>query len=977
MSSKDASAERAIRESVVCMSTLRNLWDTDGLAPRTWQAALMIAGCKAKCAIRYADGNGFDYRLQTGRYKKASLLEYARQLIVDGANPGDSVWGSDIAERPTVEEREHLFRRKVHEVVSQCELFAGTYAAFRASLPDAEWAHALEEFMGGEDVIVRRVPAKSPNRRSAPAPTASSPAKPLLATPASSPAKPLLATPASSPAKSRPAKRARRDSTSSEDSGKDADFLAGEDSSSSSSDEGGGASSDDDVPLDRLALRGAPAEAEPEAEPAAAPHAWLDAILARVQACGEDRSARLQQFCDRFLPKSSDGLRKAALRETPARKIAAERSTCERADAILSARRRRLDAVEAFLHPDNLAREFVKPLRPVQLEILRESLALIDSKETNARVIIGSGVGTGKTFTTLVALRMCFMGVLGSIQIPGAMVIAPGHLIREWERECRESLRRAQVVKIDHDSLNLESLTAAYLRFYTLVFQAQKQPPESRCMPVFLVPAHVTNDDDCMRFLEKCPVDHLGVGIAVDEPHLTCKQIGKTSGDNLAGLLQHTPFHDEYIPVFLVTATPVVKSEEALTLLLAWGLQGVLTRECDDQVAQGLLDAVTIRPVSGEVDLTPEYAAYEIYTRRPKLDAERDEAIQIRAGHYVPAPDNPALRAGVEAACYLQKMGKSSLAYFDNKKGIQELREFVRAAGLTSWYFQEGDTPQSKRDEEFDRMLRDPNPVVLVTTIALCGTGTNLGGRMNVVMFIGMLQFDQATVLQCIARVARYPNVKATCALVFLPIDSYNTRTQYLWDKKRGQTATFAGTAMVKNAAAEVDEEGEQGRKQEVEDEDLYCILNGLDALAQFGLVLSPKAGCFSVLNISQLQPPTARRKLPSYLESMRRNIASAVHAAAAPPAIAAPPPAELPVRPSTPAELPAPPARSPTPPTPPPPSPARPLRTEFFSEGESDGAISKCRDWLSRHRGDGAAREREPDERPFGDDLDLDGMEY
>jgi hypothetical protein len=174
--------------------------------------------------------------------------------------------------------------------------------------------------------------------------------------------------------------------------------------------------------------------------------------------------------------------------------------------------------------------------------------------------------------------------------------------------------------------------------------------------------------------------------------------------------------------------------------------------------------------------------------------------------------------------------------------------------------------------------------VILMSTPAKIGTGTNLGEEMDIVIFCAPM-FGADTLLQCAGRVARYPNIWSTVVVyMFISQDRYSLRMQTLREKKTKGVDVFTGERIMAQPAAllaaaardgEAESEGST-TKPPAKLEQIFPIVTALYFLAQgeetarFALNLSSKAkACFELAPESQLQPPCKKEEARAQFKAM------------------------------------------------------------------------------------------------------------
>lgn len=132
------------------------------------QAVVLFVGCApSQGDIRYT-GTGFGYKPLTGRHIKFSgnCLDYFRKIVVDGQNPGNSLWGSDIITLHDEQERDQRAREKLHEILKDVEFFADVYVQ-QGENTGADWADPFADWMDG--AVPRRGQANAGKRKEPPA----------------------------------------------------------------------------------------------------------------------------------------------------------------------------------------------------------------------------------------------------------------------------------------------------------------------------------------------------------------------------------------------------------------------------------------------------------------------------------------------------------------------------------------------------------------------------------------------------------------------------------------------------------------------------------------------------------------------------------------------------------------------------------------------------------------------------------------
>ena len=852
------SARNRASEAEARMRTMRNIWEADGdkveVCPRVSQAILAMVGVMPGSGeIRFNSERGFDVRVANSRYRKVPLLNYAHDLIESGTNPHDSVWGADIHSLPDRAAREDKFVRKMRALLCESDAFDSVYETLKSMFSTDDWTGALDS----------------------PAPDAHESSESSASHSPATPSTPAEVLPAPDDTED------HSDASSEEYQAKNASSSSSSDSDEADSD-ADEADLDDDVPLSKRRRHFAASHEEPTATSPAAeatPEAWLADIAARVNAAREKGQAdHLREFLDKHVPRTSDNLNKAIRVERAVKPVHALKETCDFAKEILKARfEEPPPALEDFLRGPDLRRT----LNPSQKQILRQAIALIASGKTRERVLIGAGVGVGKTSAALALCAALYRGVVKDSIATSVVVFVPGHLVGQWAIECGETLHAARTFSIPQDTpLNMDSLKAVFKSFYNSVYDAVDRPRQDSDVPVLLLPTYLFNDTKLVCFLEKV-VSMLAPVLVFDEPHLFCKRNTGVCGSEVADLLQVTHAHKWVATCIHITATPISKSNEALPYLKMLGLLMDLPLEIcqgDDNKAQCVFDALTIKAESDELAKVPKYSMYFVKTQPPpSLDYSRGASQvsrQLRAGNGTPLQDNPSLKAALEAARYAQDvMEKSTLVYYDVKEGVKQLRAAVQQAGWPSFYFLEGDTTASVREKIIEALMSDPGPIVLFTTIALSGVGKNYGKRFHIVSWVGTPVFCVADVKQGIGRAARPPAEEAVASFMYLSSDSYSLDTKHLWEKKQRQLAPFMGIEV----AVEGARDDEDAKCLDIAD--LPSILAGLYALTQDGLVLScSKGSCFALSAESQLQPQVnARQNKKAELAKIRESIQQAI----------------------------------------------------------------------------------------------------
>jgi hypothetical protein len=830
------------------------------ISNKLFSSLIVFVGCSPdKGDIRYKD-TGFEYRLpgtKASYAKEPKLLEYMHDLIANKVNSGGSVWGADVVVLGDQASREAKVLEKLSHQLTNIPLFHHINDT-ASRLQQSSWEDPFS--ISEMDVIVPAVVTT---------PSVSTPPTPV------------------------PRKKRSRVSTAEKDDTDD-DAADSDYSASGSSD-----CSDDDVSDDDGAQ-----EHEGDAPAAratttvvrdsgnSAPEAaldWLDKIWQTTEA-HDNISSEIDTFRREHMPKNSNFLKGASRVYKASAKVPAQKTTCDFARKILQARKTKLDSVGTFLSdPANFNS---RSLNVPQRTIVQEGVAMMNQEDlTLCKVIVGAPVGVGKTSATAALVSALHKGCAPQINAPDCcVVIAPLHLKSQWEDEFSITVPRVHIVRQDEDESNFaHQLERSFLNL-------AKACEETTDLKVLVLPSHAFNNDTWKRIIHRW-LDMFDAVLVVDEFHLIFKRVNGKCGGNMADLNQWTPMHklleERPRPTIFISATPLSNRNQALSVLLGMGLQTVLPSEImdrdKDSVAQAILDAFTIKPTASEAYKVPPYPIYTIISPPPCVDQSLGKSAAARqfvGFNGVDESSNPVIHHALACAIYMaRKMNKNVLFYYDNVAGLEALEAAVKNKEYAYlFHFLHGNLSAKETKARYDAMKASKQNVILMSTPAKIGTGTNLGEEMDIVIFCAPM-FGADTLLQCAGRVARYPNIWSTVVVyMFISQDRYSLRMQTLREKKTKGVDIFTGERIMAQPAAllaaaardgEAESEGST-TKPPAKLEQIFPIVTALYVLAQgeetagFALNLSSKAkACFELAPESQLQPPCKKEEARAQFKAM------------------------------------------------------------------------------------------------------------
>jgi superfamily II DNA/RNA helicase len=189
--------------------------------------------------------------------------------------------------------------------------------------------------------------------------------------------------------------------------------------------------------------------------------------------------------------------------------------------------------------------------------------------------------------------------------------------------------------------------------------------------------------------------------------------------------------------------------------------------------------------------------------RVPAVPAHKLQGLtaQVKAravvyGNGVEASEHPKFQAAAAAAIALADSGRGTLICAENRAGVQQLREMLRAgleARQGKCFLLSGDTPDSEREgalAEMRTLCASGRPVVVIATPQVAAAGLNMQD-LSAVLLVGLF-WTMQDLRQTVARAHRIGQ-KRGCLCVALVTGREDQAQLDIMQRKTRSTAAYYG----------------------------------------------------------------------------------------------------------------------------------------------------------------------------------------